>query len=137
MLKKVLQPQHLFFRVSKKPQTVKMNISILSMRHCEAAVKRLWQSVLLNTLKACFARHFDLLRNPDSNVPPVRRRVRVACLCGSFDLCQSAKKQVYCEIKFQCLRAQKRLPQKTTTQILSNCLFKCHRISQEHQFLYH
>jgi len=40
--------------------------------------------------KACFARHFDLHRNPPSTVPPVRRRVRIACLDGSFDLCQSA-----------------------------------------------
>ena len=45
--------------------------------------------------KACYARHFDLLRNSHSTVPPVRRRVRVACLDGSFDLCQSVKKEFF------------------------------------------
>ena len=49
--------------------------------------------------KACYARHFDLLRNSHSTVPPVRRRVRVACLDGSFDLCQSVKKEFFDRLK--------------------------------------
>lgn len=40
---------------------------------------------------SCFARCFDLHRNSHPTVPPVRRRMRVACLDGFFALCRLPK----------------------------------------------
>ena len=48
-----------------------------------------------SSLKACFARRFDLLRKPNDYRTFVRLRIRFACLWGSFDLCQSVKKEVF------------------------------------------
>jgi len=55
--------------------------------------KLLW--INQNLQKACYARNFDLLHNSPSNVPPVRRRGRVACLGDFFDLCSLSKKLVF------------------------------------------
>jgi len=44
---------------------------------------------------ACAARHFDFLRKADTTVPPVRLRVRFACLWGFLDLCQPAEKYFF------------------------------------------
>ena len=44
---------------------------------------------------ACYARHFDLLHNSHSTVPPVRLRVGVICLGGFLDLCQLAKNKFF------------------------------------------
>jgi hypothetical protein len=45
-----------------------------------------------NAKKPCTARVFALLRKSGPNVPPVRRRVRFACLWRFFALCQTVKK---------------------------------------------
>ena len=87
-------PRHArYVRVSKKPPTVKTRDNIVVSNKAFSLGRR-WQKSLIFDgcgVKACYARRFDLLRNSHSSVPPVRRRVGVACLAGSFDLCQSVK----------------------------------------------
>jgi len=88
-------------RVSKKPQTVKMRIK----NHVEKCVIRNMQAETLvpeKHRKPQRLKHFDLLRKPNSTVPYVRRRVRFACLCGSFDLCQLVKKEFFGKLGRLC-----------------------------------
>ena len=92
MIEKGLSP---FLRVSKKPSIVKTEFCMIGGSfYCSR-----WFPVYLQknkkTQKSLLRKGFDLLRNSPSTVPPVRRRVRVACLDGSFDLCQSVKKEFF------------------------------------------